>query len=304
MRQLVSLLSIFVLAAAITGCTKEEVDKSAKFYSLVGDVKIVSGGQEKAAAVGVVLAAGDAVKTGADSIADLLLGDAGIIRIQPGSNVSMSSLMDPVTGDTRLDMPQGTVTVTLSKLKKGTFSVKTPTAVASVRGTTFRVSADQKAARLDVVTGTVTVNPVKDNAIVPTVEKTVETNQTVVLDEKTVKEAVERKKEIKVAELKPEEIKKIKDEVKDIKPEVLEKLNSEARQEIKEKILPPSDSVDREKEEKALKKQGQAQNLPRSMKAAEEKAPEQAQPAKPAAESKQKEKAKDSKGNPAGLQFL
>ncbi len=305
MRYLISMLAIFGLAVAITGCKKEEIDKTARVYSMVGDVKVAAGDRERAAAVGDILAAGDTVRTGADSIADILFGDAGIMRIQAGSSVSMASIMDPATGDTRLDMPGGTVTVTLSKMKKGTFSVKTPTAVAAVRGTTFRISADRKASRLDVVTGSVTVNLVQNNAVVPAVEKTVGTNQTVVLDEKTVKEAVELKKEIRVAELKPEEIKKIRDEVRDIKPEVLEKLNSEARQEIKEKVLPPADSDNREKEEKAEKAKEQAQILPRGRKAAEVAVPEKAQPAKQGTENKKKNKSEDgSKGAPAGLQFL
>lgn len=305
MRYLISMLAIFALVVAITGCKKEETDKTVRVYGMVGDVKVAAGGRERAAAVGDILAAGDTIRTGTDSIADILFGDAGIMRIQSGSNVSMASIMDPVTGDTRLDMPGGTVTVTLSKMKKGTFSVKTPTAVAAVRGTTFRISADQKSSRLDVVTGSVTVNPVQNNAVVPAVEKTVGTNQTILLDEKTVKEAVELKKEIKVAELKPEEIKKIRDEVRDIKPEVLEKLNSEARQEIREKVLPPADSDNREMEEKSEKAKEKAQILLRGRQAAEVAVPEKEQPSQQGTENKQKNKPKDgSKGTPAGLQFL
>ncbi|MBP7736945.1 MAG: FecR domain-containing protein [Spirochaetes bacterium] len=297
MRHLISILAISVIIAAVSSCKKDDSNKTITVNSLVGDVKVAAGGAERTAVVGDVLAAGDTVRTGTDSIADILFGDAGIMRIQPGSSVSMASIMDPATGDTRLDMPEGTVTVTLSKLKKGTFSVKTPTAVASVRGTTFRFSAGQKASRLDVVTGVVAVSPVQNNAVVPEVEKAVSANQTVELDEKTVKEVVEKKKEIKVAELKPEDIKKIRDEVKDIKPEVLDKLNNEARQEIKEKILPPAETKDSKKEEKPVKGKEQTRKMPTGMKAAEEKAPEKTQPAIPKPENKQKGKPKDESGS-------
>lgn len=58
---------------------------------------------------------------------------------------------------------------------------------------------------------------------------TVESNQTVELDEAAVKQAVEKKKEITVIDLRPEVIEEIREEVKDVKPGILEKLNEDAR---------------------------------------------------------------------------
>lgn len=250
MRHVFSVIIIFLLAAGVTACKKDEKERSITVQSLIGEVMIVSNKTEKPAKVGDILITGDGIRTGADSIADILYGSEGIIRIQPDSNILVSSLMDPATGDSQLDMPQGRIYVTLSKLKKGDFSVKTPTAVASVRGTSFRITADEKASRLDVVTGAVRINPVQNNAVITDVEKTVETNQTVELDEKVLKQVVEQKKEIPVREMKAEDMEEIRKEVKDIKPEMIEKLNPEARKEIKEKVLVIDDSAERAKREK------------------------------------------------------
>ncbi len=258
MKHVLSIMIIFLLAAGVTVCKKDDKDRAITIQGLIGEVMIVAGNTEKPATVGDVLITGDGIRTGADSIADVLYGSEGIIRIQPDSNILLSSLMDPATGDSQLDMPQGKMYVTLSKLKKGDFRVKTPTAVASVRGTSFRITADEKASRLDVVTGAVRINPVQNDTVVTGVEKTVETNQTVELDEKAVKQAVEQKKEITVTEMKAEEVEEIRKEIRDIKPEMLEKLNQEARKEIREKVMAPApdDSAEREKAEKeTLEKQ-------------------------------------------------
>ncbi len=255
------------ICTAMGGCKKEDPDRTVKIYSTVGEVTITANAVEKRASVGDILSAGDSIRTGDNSIADVLFGTAGIIRIQPGSTIAMASLMDQATGDTQIDMSSGRMNVTLARLKKGEFRVKTGTAVAAVRGTTFRITADEKAMRLDVVTGAVRVNPVQNNAVVASVETTVETNQTVELDEKAVKEAVDEKKGPTVTELKPEEAKAIREEVKDIRPEIIEKLNVEARKEVKEKVLGPDDSAERDKEKQEREKiEKEKQEKERAMK--------------------------------------
>ncbi len=318
MRHVLPVMLIFLLAAGVTVCKKDEKDRAITIQGLIGEVMIVAGNTEKPATVGDVLITGDGIRTGADSIADVLYGSEGIIRIQPDTSILLSTLMDPATGDSQLDMPQGKMYVTLSKLKKGDFRVKTPTAVASVRGTSFRISADEKASRLDVVTGAVRINPVQNNTVVTTVETTVKKNQTVELDEKSVKQAVEQKKEIKVTETKPEEIEEIRKEVRDIKPEMLEKLNKEARDEIQKKVLAPDDSADREKREKdeketlakEKKEQERALNLLREQKLRAQKLEQdtlkqQALEKEKAAKKQPKENTQgDSKNAPPSLQTL
>jgi hypothetical protein len=308
MKHIIPILIIASVAVCLTVCKKEDPDKTVKVYSMVGDVKVVTGKKEKAAAVGDVLLAGDSIRTGADSIADILFGTAGIIRVQPDSNIAIATLMDPVTGDSQFNMSDGKINVTLAKLKKGDFRVQTPTAVASVRGTTFRITADEKAMRLDVVTGAVKVNPVQNNTVVTKIEKMVETNQTVNLDKMAVKQSVEDNKEIKVTELKPVEVEQIKDEIKDIKPEILEKLNKDAQKEIREKVLAPDDSAAREKEEKEKKdkeKKERAMKLIRDQKLREQMNREKDKLKQQDTGKKQKDgSGSDSKSAPPSLQTL
>lgn len=250
MKHVAAAIICLAVCTAVAGCKKEDPDRIVRVYSIVGEVMIAANAAERPAVVGDVLSAGDGMRTGDNSMADILFGTAGIIRIQPGTSVSIALLMDQTTGDSQIDMPAGKMNVTLAKLKKGDFRVKTGTAVAAVRGTTFRITADGKATRLDVVTGAVRINPVRNDAVIETVSATVESNQTVELDEAAVKQAVEKKKEITVIDLRPEVIEEIREEVKDVKPGILEKLNDDARREVKEKILVVDDSAAREREEK------------------------------------------------------
>ena len=166
---LLSIIICLAVCVAAAGCKKEDPDRTVKIYSIVGEGKNTSIAAERPAAVGDLLSAGDSIRTGENSIADILFGTTGVIRIQSASKIAVAELMNPETGDTQIDMTSGRLNVTLAKLKKGDFRVKTGTAVAAVRGTTFRITADGKATRLDVVSGTVRGNPLENNTLVKTV---------------------------------------------------------------------------------------------------------------------------------------
>ena len=305
MKQIISIIIITGVTLGMIACKKEDPDKTVRIYSLVGDVKVVASQKEKAASIGDVLLAGDSIRTGADSIVDILFGTAGIIRIHPDTNISVTTLMDEVTGDTRLDMAAGKMNVTLAKLSKGEFRVQTPVAVASVRGTTFRITAEEKAMRLDVVTGAVRISPVRNNTVVADAGKTVEMNQTVKLDEKTVNKVVEKKAEIIVAELKPGEVTQIKDEIRGIKPGMIEKLNKDAQEEIREKVLAPDDSAAREKEEKEKKDRETKELAAKILREQTQRQKEAKKLMESGTKTKQKESGEgDSKNTPPSLQSL
>lgn len=252
---------IVLFAVSITTCKKEESKYSIKIYSIVGDVKVMAEGIVKKPEVGEVLKIGDTIKTGALSLADVLFGTSGLIRIQPDSVVTIASLIDATSNDMQMDMDRGKMYVTLSKLEKGTFRVKTPTAVASVRGTSFRITAQKTESKLDVINGSVKLNPVQDNTVVAEVEKVVETNQTATIDEKAAEKAVKEKKDIEVTALKSDEIMEIREEIQDVKNEVIEKLDDDARNEIKEKVLEAkmneeaAREAEKKEKEEALKRQ-------------------------------------------------
>ncbi len=245
----IGLIAILILISAQFSC-KKEAEMALKIQSFVGDVKIVKASGETVPSIGDSLEPADAIKTGEQSMADLLLGESGLIRVNQNSAVTVASLVGQPADDTEVAMDEGKIFVTMSKLKKGEFKVKTATAVIAVRGTSFRVTSSKEKARLDVVKGTVKVKPVKDGEVVEEVEETVDVNQTIELDRQTVAEIVRNRKKMNVMKLKQEEIKLIREEVKDIKLEIVDKLNPEAKKELKEEI------IDKMKELKEERKAG------------------------------------------------
>lgn len=109
--------------------------------------------------IGSLIKEKDIIVTGADSFCDVRIGGS-IIRIKEKSNATISNLMR------KGDMEDTTVGLGVGKmlckpkklLKSEKFIVKTPTAVAAVRGTTFTIEADaMKTTRIKVFNGKVKV---------------------------------------------------------------------------------------------------------------------------------------------------
>ena len=268
------LIMFLAMAAAVSLSCKKDAEESFMVQNIIGDVKVSINKAEKTASQGDVLKANDRITTGAKSLADLLLSNNCLVRVSENSSVKISSLIDKIGSETQMDMDKGKLHVTLSKLSKGAFSVKTPTAVASVRGTSFRVSVADDSSRIDVLKGKVSVNPVMKGMVIKDVEKVVESSQTTDITKKKVQEIVDRKAEIKVAVLKPEEISEIKNEFKDIKSDVVDKLEDNAKKEYREEIQKTSGddkndrlkeerkkALDKMKEEKAAKEQAERDRL-------------------------------------------
>ena len=105
---------------------------------------------------------GDRIRTRADATVDIQIGRS-VVRVKEKSEVSLATLfMDRSTGseNTSLELAIGTVLAKPKKLVKGeSFMVKTPTAVAGVRGTMFMVESNAaKDTRVEVVDGRVQVS--------------------------------------------------------------------------------------------------------------------------------------------------
>jgi hypothetical protein len=265
---------LLAMAAAVSLSCKKDAEESFMVQNIIGDVKVSINKAEKTASQGDVLKANDRIITGSKSLADLTLSNSCLVRVSENTSVKISSLIDKIGNETQMDMDKGKLHVTLSKLSKGAFSVKTPTAVASVRGTSFRVSVADDSSRIDVLKGKVSVNPVMKGMVIKDVEKVVESSQTTDITMKKVQEIVNKKAEIKVAVLKPEEISEIKNEFNDIKSDVVEKLEDNAKKEYREEIQKTSGddkndklkeerkkALDKIKEEKAAKEQAERDRL-------------------------------------------
>jgi len=254
----ISVIIYLIISMLVLSCGKKEAPVSEteepfvfKVQFVLGDVKIRSTGGEKAANQGDNLAVNDVITTGKKAVADLLYGKSGVIRISENSNLIVSSIADKSNNDTTMTMNNGKVLCTLAKLKGTGFKVKTPTAVASVRGTSFTVLSDKKGAKLSVVKGTVAVNPVKEGKIIE--EKSIDVEagkKTDYIDRKAVDKIIMGKMEIPVMDMTPAEKIEIQSEVKEIKVEEIPELALELNEAVKQEAV-TEPAVEEKKEVKA-----------------------------------------------------
>ena len=141
-----------------------------RVISAEGDVALSGGAMQ----TGAVLADGAKIKTGANSSAVIELGDGSRIKVLPNSlaevvtnrhyamrDASQSGSTNWFSGLMRLT--EGALEALASKTAKRAtpLQIETPTSVAGVRGTEFRVAFDDplsKAARTEVIEGAVRVD--------------------------------------------------------------------------------------------------------------------------------------------------
>lgn len=134
---------------------------------LQGEARLISGadGSSKPLGVNTQLVSGDTVQTGADSNLSIRFADGSELLVLSDSEVEMDSLSAyGVTGmvDTRVRLQGGRVDTKVqpSEGPGSRYHIITPAAVAAVRGTRFRVSADtdQPVSRSEVTEGSVGVS--------------------------------------------------------------------------------------------------------------------------------------------------
>lgn len=136
---------------------------SAKVVALSGIVSATSAdGKTSSLEIGSTLYEGTRIETGQNSFLTLALADESRIALPSNSQVKLTSLRNarytksPVTEITVL---QGRVDSRVSSLKesKGRFEVRSPLAVAGVRGTNFRVDVSNNQMATEVLSGGVAV---------------------------------------------------------------------------------------------------------------------------------------------------
>jgi hypothetical protein len=114
--------------------------------------------EQKARASGDVLYAQDLVNT-ATGYAELELADGSVLRLAPESSLRLGVVALNAQGkrQVQLEVLRGTIEAEVAKGGPGSiFEMKTPTAVAGVRGTSFRTSAeDAQTSRLETLEGRV-----------------------------------------------------------------------------------------------------------------------------------------------------
>ncbi|MFW5770199.1 MAG: PQQ-binding-like beta-propeller repeat protein [Spirochaetota bacterium] len=211
-RKIISILLVSALIVALS-CSKEEAKNknTALITFLLGDVTYMDNGQWNPAEPGLQLLETQRLKTGDRSAADVQIGES-VVRVKENSELILATLYKgEISGleKNSLELTVGKLLVKPKKLLKGEeFQVKTPTAVAGVRGTRFVVEASKtRDTRVSVLEGKVKVNrrikaleeiessSVKDEAVIKQFEQKVEENSVTVsrnssaeVDAKTVDE--------------------------------------------------------------------------------------------------------------------
>ncbi len=160
------LIAILALAPG-TGCKKER-NKAAAFRvnAVVGQVSINAQGND--ARIGTLLRPGDRIITGSASMAILHMPERSGIKIYENTDFLITAARVDENGaasDARFDLDRGSAFLAIEKLARTrSITVNTPTAVASVRGTAFKVevgtAGDGKtgpSTGVSVVNGTVEV---------------------------------------------------------------------------------------------------------------------------------------------------
>jgi hypothetical protein len=111
-------------------------------------------------AIGQQLGAGTVLNTGENSKLNIKLADGSIVSMQPNSTLKLDTLSMYSGGgmvDTKLRLQQGKLETEANPahVQGNTMQIITPTAVAAVRGTKFRVSSDDVSIRQETLEGKV-----------------------------------------------------------------------------------------------------------------------------------------------------
>lgn len=128
------------------------------FMVVKGGVQIHSGGQQNTAKVGVKVYEGDKITTTADARAKIVMSDRNVLNLSPDTTIEITRYQnDAATGkkNVEIKLSGGKIRSNVEQTydgEKNKFQIKTPTAVAGVRGTQFQVSHDAKAKATSVVT--------------------------------------------------------------------------------------------------------------------------------------------------------
>lgn len=129
----------------------------ARFSFLKGAVSVSRKGKSLKARVGLYLYQGDKVKTGRGSRAEIKFFDGSVVRMAPFTVLALKNIQSGKKRKISLLHTAGRIWNKVSKAEK-TYQVKTPQALAGVKGTVFRTDIEEgDKTRLRVYEGVVEV---------------------------------------------------------------------------------------------------------------------------------------------------
>ncbi len=136
---------IFIIVTVIMslcgGIVSAEED-TATLSAMIGTVELCPAGTEtwKTAAGGITLSAGDKIRTGIDGMASIVFTNGSTVTLKQDTEFVIQSLNIAKNKRDiayRLQLTRGKLRAIVEELGDGSFEIKTPTAVAAVRGTVF-----------------------------------------------------------------------------------------------------------------------------------------------------------------------
>jgi len=149
--------ALALLISSLPALAQKTVDRVATMMAFAGDVRYsTKDGAWVAAAIGTKLYAGDKVKTGPGSHADIDLGgNVGIVQVAAKSLFVIEKITSTDTGaervtETQIAINDGAIYSKINKLAKGSrYEIATPKGIAGIRGTAVYVTADGQVTVLD-----------------------------------------------------------------------------------------------------------------------------------------------------------
>jgi hypothetical protein len=145
------MLFFVLLAALILPVSVDAEEIIAYIGDLGGKVTVTKpaagddSGKEIAAKSGMLLAAGDVLRTGEESFASVIFQDDGSrVKLGPVATVTLNATRKQKQLDKSLVLDTGKLWAKVTKKRGAEFQVKTPTSVASVKGTRFIIEETEE----------------------------------------------------------------------------------------------------------------------------------------------------------------
>lgn len=171
------------VSLCMSSCSKQAASpvNTAMVVFAVGDVQVKTGDVWSAVEQNMKIASGTDLRTGQKSQCNILIGENSYVSLKENTVIRIDSLLKDKNGmeNNTVELKMGKTVINPKKLLKGEeFRVKTPTAIAAVRGTKFVVESTPDAEmRVSVVEGRVEMKkriPALENADPEVIKKSPE----------------------------------------------------------------------------------------------------------------------------------
>jgi hypothetical protein len=147
---------LMIFTFALFAHTAAHAQANGVMMVVKGEVSVTnSAGKTEAAKVGKKVVQGDTITAGKDSRAKIVMSDKNVINVSPDSKIKIEKYETGATKNVELKVEYGKVRASVEQKydgDKNKFNIKTPSAVAGVRGTDFMTGYNPNTRVSQVVT--------------------------------------------------------------------------------------------------------------------------------------------------------